>query len=343
MSNGKVLYLPTQAHLSELKDAKREVSSVLLAPDRVSAFRAARVATSSDPDNNVVGVGIGEKITQRRHTGVLAVKILVRHKYSENQVPREHMLPAQWKGLPVDVVQTGTFRSAEALADPVPHLPNPRVRMRPIQPGSSVGFDSPSQDTGTFGLLVKKDGRTFMLSNSHVLADAGLLPQGAEIFQPGLLDGGNSATDRVATLADFIDFVPGQLNRVDAAIAEIDPGVPVSREILFLGAPRRRPVAALRDMIVHKFGRTTGYTVGRVISVDTDVSVSYDSGTFMFEDQILIDGLNNEPFSSAGDSGAAILERETNRPVGLLFAGSATHTLANHMGQVLGAFGVSVV
>lgn len=346
--NGKVLYHPTAAHVSDLKAAKQEVSSQFLAPARVSAFRAARAATSSDPDNNVVGVGIGEKITQKRHTGVLAVKILVRHKYADNQVPSEHMLPSEWKGLPVDVVQTGTFRRIEALpaaaASVVPHLPNPRVRMRPIKPGSSVGFQVAGLVmAGTFGLLVKKDGKAFILSNSHVLADEGRLIKGTSpIFQPGLLDGGNPATDQVATLSDFVPFLPGQLNDMDAAIAELMAGVKASREVLFLGAPKRKPARALRDMIVHKFGRTTGYTVGRVISLDTDVSVDYESGTFMFQDQILIEGVSGEPFSAAGDSGSAILERETNRAVGLLFAGSATHTLANHMDPVLKKLKVTI-
>ncbi|HEX3131003.1 MAG TPA: hypothetical protein VH394_26955 [Thermoanaerobaculia bacterium] len=345
--NGKVLYLPTAARRGELRAAKQEVSNRFLAPDRVSAFRASRAATSSDPKYNVVGVGIGEKTTQNRHTGVLAVKILVRLKYAENQVPMEHRLPRDWDGLPVDVVQTGTFRRIEAVAaaaaDVLPQLPNPRIRMRPAQPGCSVGFEAAGVAmAGTFGLLVKKDGKTFILSNSHVLADEGRLPKGATpIFQPGLLDGGNPATDRVATMVDFVPYVPGGANQVDAAIAEIDPAL-AARNVLFLGAPRRKPIAAQPDMAVHKFGRTTGYTVGRVISLDTDVSVDYESGTFLFQDQILIDGVNGAPFSAAGDSGSAILQRGTNRPVGLLFAGSSTHTLANHMEQVLSAFGVTI-
>lgn len=330
--DGKVLFLPTKTHLNDLREAKRQLSRQILAPVRVSAFRAARVATSPDLDHNVVGVGVGEKISQRRHTGVLAVKVLVRRKYAENEVPADQMLPKVYNGLPVDVVQTGTFRSFEAL--PVA-LPDPRARRRPIQPGCSVGFQSPGGTTGTCGLLVQKGGKVFMLSNSHVLADEGRLAKGEPIFQPGLLDGGDPDRDQVAKLSEFVRFRVGKLNRVDAAIAEIAPGVPVSRNVLFLGGPQNKAARAQRDMIVHKFGRTTGYTVGRVISLNTDVSVDYESGTFMFQDQVLIEGVGGEPFSAAGDSGSAILERGTNRPVALLFAGTATHTLANPLDQVL--------
>ena len=41
------------------------------------------------------------------------------------------------------------------------------------------------------------------------------------------------------------------------------------------------------------------------------------------------------------DSGSLILDRRTNTAVGLLFAGSATHTLANPIQSVLDALDVS--
>jgi len=86
---------------------------------------------------------------------------------------------------------------------------------------------------------------------------------------------------------------------------------------------------------VHKFGRTTDYSVGRVTSLDTDVSVQYETGTYTFEGQIIIVGLDAQPFSKAGDSGSLILERDSNDAVGLLFAGSDSHTIANHIEDVL--------
>jgi hypothetical protein len=47
-------------------------------------------------------------------------------------------------------------------------------------------------------------------------------------------------------------------------------------------------------------------------------------------------------FSDAGDSGSLILERATKQAVGLLFAGSGSHTVANHIGDVLAAFDVAL-
>ena len=62
-----------------------------------------------------------------------------------------------------------------------------------------------------------------------------------------------------------------------------------------------------------------------------------------FEDQILISG---DGFSAGGDSGSLIVSdgvlMADRCPVGLLFAGSPTSTIANPIGVVLDRFGVAI-
>jgi len=96
-------------------------------------------------------------------------------------------------------------------------------------------------------------------------------------------------------------------------------------------------------MVVHKFGRTTSYRAGRVASISTDVKIRYDMGEVAFRRQIIIRGLNNQPFSDHGDSGSLILERSTQKAIGLLFGGSPSHTIANHIEDVLQALNVTLV
>jgi hypothetical protein len=142
-------------------------------------------------------------------------------------------------------------------------------------------------------------------------------------------------------LTRFVPLKQGVFNDIDAALAQVSDPALVSAAILGIG-PAQGPAAAQIDMIVHKFGRTTNYTVGRVTSVDTDVTVGYDTGNFMFQNQMIIVGLDGQPFSNAGDSGSMILERRSGQAVGLLFAGSATHTIANHIDAVMNTLGVSL-
>ena len=192
---------------------------------------------------------------------------------------------------------------------------------------------------GTFGALVRAGGVNYILSNNHVLADENQLPIGSAIFQPGLLDGGHNPQDKIAELSKFIRLKSGVANKVDCAIGKLIPQNIAIRDILYIGPPQGTAVAAI-DMIVHKFGRTTGYRAGRIISVDTDVKVGYETGTYLFANQIIIHGLNSQPFSAAGDSGSLILERSTQKAVALLFAGSQSHTIGNHIQDVLSALGV---
>lgn len=51
-----------------------------------------------------------------------------------------------------------------------------KKRRRPVRPGLSIGFKSPPPKAGfvmagTFGAVVSKDGKKFILSNNHVLAE----------------------------------------------------------------------------------------------------------------------------------------------------------------------------
>jgi hypothetical protein len=344
--------------MEDLRAVKREWSERLLRPSPVIAegARAFAAAATPAPEQNVVGVGIGEKFVAGQPTGVRSLKFLVRRKYAADQISAAQRLPKSVEGLPADVEQVGLLRAfpsrtvrrpraveeAEAAAG---RMPNPRIRRRPARPGCSIGFREPNDHfvmAGTFGALVKDSAGTYVLSNNHVLADENRLPSGAPIFQPGLLDNGNANTDRIAKLTRFAKLRPAVMNKVDAAIAQLDRTTLATNSVLHIGPPEGTATAEM-DMIVHKFGRTTGYRVGQVTSVDTDVSVRYETGTFTFEGQILIVGINGLSFSDSGDSGSLILERSTAHAIGLLFAGSSSHTIANHIADVLQALKVSLV
>ena len=192
---------------------------------------------------------------------------------------------------------------------------------------------------GTFGALVKDAQGIYILSNNHVLADENKLSPGSPIFQPGLLDQGDPNTDQIAKLTKFITLQANTPNTVDCAIAQLlQPSLAIP-DILYIGAPKS-PKPAVMQMQVHKFGRTTGYTKGHITSIDTDVKVGYDLGQLVFTGQVIIEGETGAPFSDAGDSGSLILEQTTNSPVALLFAGSTSHTIANHIEDVLTSLAV---
>ena len=349
--------------LADFRAAKAELSAQYLKSARVAGVRAFSAAVALQPHHNVVGVGIGEKLVDGKASGVRAILFLVVKKYPANQLGGTGMepLPPSVSGLPTDVIETGVFHrldkkksgrggkgesaaAGDAGAAPGGPIPNPRVRIRPAQPGCSIGFQDPQNQfvmAGTFGAVVRNGGGLCILSNNHVLANEDKLPIGSPIFQPGLLDGGQVPGDQIAHLTKAVPLQVGAPNQVDCAIARAENDGLVSKEVLYIGAPQGTK-AAQTDMVVHKFGRTTSYTVGTITSIDTDVTVGYDVGQLVFQSQIIVQGLNGKAFSDAGDSGSLILERNSQAAVALLFAGSTAYTIANHIEKVLAALKVTL-
>src|SRR5207245_9415111 len=113
---------------------------------------------------------------------------------------------------------------------------------------------------GTLGAVVTGNGVSYTLSNNHVLANENALPPGTPIFQPGLLDSGNAATDRIATLARFVPLETDTPNRVDCALATILDATTVRPGILpKIGRlTSAEPIEAGEGMQVEKTGGATG-------------------------------------------------------------------------------------
>jgi hypothetical protein len=309
------------------------------------------LAASTNPRHNVTGIGRGPKIVNGVETAHECLRFYVERKIPESAIPAGDILPSVYQGVPTDVIETGRFLAgAPAVAGVAPlALPGPiRGKLRPTRPGCSVGFQFPAAPgllmAGTYGAVVTDGENRFVLSNNHVLADENNLPPGSPIFQPGLLDGGNPATDRVAVLTRFIPIDMISNNVVDAAIAQIFEPASASPEFLpNVGhLSSAMPVAAARGMQVEKVGRTTGFTQGDVFDDSATIRVIYTAGTATFDDQVLVRGAGGS-FSAAGDSGSVIVDSATRRATALLFAGSATLTIGNKIERVLAELGVTLV
>lgn len=247
-------------------------------------------------------------------------------------------LPSDLDGIPVAVEVTGLF---VARADRT-------ARARPAPIGFSVGH--PDITAGTLGARVTNGTDVFILSNNHVLANINKASLGDPTLQPGAYDGGSNPEDVIGTLFDYepIDF-DGGTNVMDAAISVVD-GNDVSGSTPSdegYGAPGTTVTEAALAMPVQKYGRTTGHTRGEVAEINVTVTVCYESrGPFMcktaatFTDQISI---TPGDFSDGGDSGSLIVTDDVdNNPVGLLFAGSSTRTIASPIKPVLDRFGVTI-
>src|SRR4051794_22700467 len=92
-----------------LRDAKKELAARYLSAERpmASGARMFSAAVSPVPTQNVVGVGIGEKVADSGPTGTLAVKLFVRAKVPSSQLASTNLLPREIEGVPTDVEEVG--------------------------------------------------------------------------------------------------------------------------------------------------------------------------------------------------------------------------------------------
>jgi hypothetical protein len=329
--------------IESVRDLKLEVAVDVFAPIAERLLDRAMTAgrrLGIEPPLRRLCLGIGRGA--RRGDFRLAVRLQTRSALLQALLER---LRAKVRG-EIDVAFIGRVRplakkvkkkAAKKAAPPAKPAPKPliaalqaltpsdlqRIR-RPLVIGCSVGHVQAT--AGTVGLIAKhrKTGRTVLLSNSHVLAQAGLAHLGDAVTQPGRIDGGG-VNDHVAALLDFAPMKTEGSNFVDAAIAVVDDSIQFD-----IGAVPGIGAVTLVDgepiqpgQKVMKVGRTSAFTQGEIMATELDdIAVDYEGvGTVVFDDQIEIKGLPNKPFSTDGDSGSLIVD-DQGRAIGLLFAGN---------------------
>jgi len=320
----------------------------------VQAEAVDKLLTPDKQLSNLVGVGLGVKWSNGQPTGKTALLALVSQKLPKDELSSEDMIPAKINEMPTDVLAIGEPFAGQA--EPEVGIELLRERARPASGGYSVGH--PNITAGTIGTCVYDlqgsgsnpagiPGRYYILSNNHVLANSNGATPGDPILQPGPFDGGTDPADRIARLNRFIPItfeppVPRAFHRnlVDAAVAE-GQFHDLKREIHWVGhlrgwTPRAQVMVG---MPVHKTGRTTNYTNGRITAVNVTVDVNYGGGRrARFRDQIVTTNM-----SAGGDSGSIVAARADNRAIGLLFAGSPVATILNQIQHVRALLRVEIV
>jgi hypothetical protein len=323
------------------------------------------------PRPNVIGLGVGVKETDGVPTGEPALLVLVTHKVPPDELTADELVPATLQDVTTDVVEVGEVTAEQFTQEKVDVAEEPPLmmadvgvqtltkRIRPVEGGYSVGHRDITAGTiataaydilpgGTISPPAPGIGippRYYILSNNHVLANSNFAVIGDPVLQPGPFDGGMLTTDIIGRLSRFvpITFEPPlprifHRNLVDAALAETAYH-DVDREIHWVGNVRgwRRKASVTVGTLVQKSGRTTNYTVGRVVAINATIDVGYGAGRVArFIDQIVTTNM-----SAPGDSGSLITTLD-EVAVGLLFAGSSVATIANQIENVRALLRVEV-
>jgi hypothetical protein len=298
--------------------------------------------------SNIVGIGLGRKIVDAEVTDTRCVRIYVQSKYGLDELTPSDVVPQTFLDIPTDVIQVGRLGRAGNRKVPRDDQKHPDTG-----PGSSIRLKTTSPNVnqgaaGTLGAIVGDGASRYILSCNHVLNVNGRVPvepnTSTYVVTPAL-----SADPKPIAQPSklFIDLLPGQQNRVDCGLAPLLEGQQ-STEVRanFRAAPgggaRRAdgpaaPDSAIGDadtgQRVKKDGAVTGLTSGTVVDFHADFYVQYSFGTFLFANQVVIEG-DDDGFAADGDSGSIVIEQEKHKAVGMIFAESGRFAVACPLTEV---------
>lgn len=317
---------------------------------------------------NVVATGIGYKITNGKITDNLSIICSVESKKSKKSLSASELLPQSLDSVPIDVNPTGAIYVFQ----------DPKLRHRPAPGGVSIGHYQIT--AGTFGCTVKKNGKRYILSNNHVLANSNEADLGDDILQPGSFDGGSRPGDVIAKLHEFVPITwdggggngggGGSDCPIANAAANVLNGVAAAagRKSRLRAVVENEPAQNLVDCAIAEpndendikddilqIGAISGVADGSLgMSLQKfGRTTEYTTGTILQVDvtstinygtgktATFVDQLMAGNMSAGGDSGSAIINND-KKIVGLLFAGSSSSTIINRIQNVFDLLNVTL-
>jgi len=304
----------------------------------------------------VVGVDIGEKVSNGKNTGELSIIVFVEAKKSKEDLGARDLIPKQMDGVKTDVqelvIELQPARQLLDISAQVDGAAYPTltggISMGPVRTVYLTPPDVPTAGNyvfvGTLGAMVRDraTGATMAMTNFHVACVNNGWAVGDRMVQPSRVDGGNPATQQFGALTRAV-----LSENVDGAVVTVDAGHAWDYTVAGIGDVAGSTPATV-GMAVQKRGRTTEHTFGTVASTDFTLSIDYGDGlgTRTLRHQIRIDTNTtlSARFSDHGDSGSVVMDMSRN-VVGLLFAGSndGSMTFANPIAVALDELGVDLL
>ena len=244
------------------------------------------------------------------------IQVWVREKKHECDLPSHHILPREIDGCVVDIIEG----EAILLGGRGVHMEKEPKVVKPLRPldtlrgGDSIGVSTVGE-AGTLGYFVRKGGDLGVVTNAHVVHR-----QDTTILSPSIVDKGVGE--------DMIGKTQTVLynEEVDGAFVKLRSTMDTYR-LKDGTAVVGSEAARVKDRYKF-FGRTSGLSEGVVSSLMWTGRV----GERIYRNQILLSGIVQH-----GDSGSLLVNRDSNRAIGLVFATISANGrgLANQIGPVL--------
>jgi len=337
-----------------------------MTPEESARYDRAEEALGRYP--GVVGVGYGLKEVGGEVTDEVAFRVYVRQKKPAADLSPEETIPAEFEGVPTDVlkVRRVSFSAVDT------------ERHSPLIGGITItNFKGPANSLklGTLGCFASLDGvsakeNVVALTNNHVLAaHSGAV--GDPCYQPSRLnpttvdENDRGPFGEVTNLGKkeehpftypgeaehdyYVDCAMVKLNICISSWCNTNCGIDYKnslREIDISGSSQIKGVArAAKDDVVFMSGCESGGTKGKVS--DASAPVELENGDIVHRVIEIVPVDPPQTFSVEGDSGAAVVN-DKGEIVGLLFGdnrdvGAAARSHACHIHPVMDVLKVTPI
>lgn len=193
-----------------------------------------------------------------------------------------------------------------------------------LQGGITISSINAGNHGGTLGGIfkMKNDNDNYLLTNAHVLKFGDC--NNKLIVQKDGIPTNDKGKRCIGEIHWMVDN-----EEIDAGIVKLFKSQKISKKFTRCGKINfSNPSVAKINDIVKKCGRTTGFTKGKVRSINA--TVYYANGNRYFYNQIMTTCIADE-----GDSGS-ILVNENDNPIGLVFSKTNNHTatFSNHFNKI---------
>jgi hypothetical protein len=287
-------------------------------------------------NQNLHAIGIGKMGASNNY----CIQLFVENANGEMpDNPPIQLLPPQYRKFPFVIYE---MPRAEFLIDCENYESKAKESHETIIGGISGANTNLANEYGTIGYFCtstilrpirKFRKEIYLLSNSHVFADLNKTEKDANdlIQQPS--PGENKKSNFIASLENYstiqFDNDTENPNYIDAAIAKLFQNKKHKLEIPVIG---KIADCLTKDRVeigqkCQKFGRTTGYTEGKIFSTHLSIWIRYAATgqESLFTEQFLIVPTEaHNDFIRGGDSGSLVADYE-NKALGLICAGASSN------------------
>ena len=227
-----------------------------------------------------------------------------------NGIPTKTVVIKEFKLLPLS--QSSSLSSLPADAD---------VKIyRPIRPGIAI---SPTGSwIGTLGAIgYGPNNERIIISCNHIMfqpnPDDNIGWLGQAIYQPYMYCFTNNKIGNLRSYVPIVQTAQVIDNLADVAYATIDPNIQIEETDKY-GNTIGSSADPVLNEDVGKCGAATGYTEGKIISLDINIIMQTQAG-YRFVDNIIADVVGAQ-----GDSGSVLTSKLDNSAIGVIFGAIVT-------------------